>query len=602
MDNYTKISVIGSGSFGKVYKVKGNNDGKYYVMKRISLHSCKETDKDAALQEVMLLAGLRHPHICPYIDHFWDDLESDLCIVMAYCEYGDLHNLIEKRRKSNKYIPEAQVWKWMIQLFLSLQYLHSKKILHRDVKSQNIFLTKQKIVMLGDFGLSKQLQHTFDMAKTPIGTPFYMAPEVMEGKPYSFKGDVWALGCVLYELCTLKAAFAASNFPRVALKVLRGTFAAIDDTKYSADLRNIINMMLTSKVTERPTIEELLTRPEVSKRAEEYISEVEASDQGWDTWKSRLPYLLSLSAALSPICEKSGSHYFDAALEKMDEGTGAGSGDYATAPNSLAQPVQTGVSQDPTEPGADEPNTPVHQDKIDADCDVLQDTVPDQLGQQLKSARDRLGPAASIDTDCEVRQDTVQLKNTHVSGARGVSTLPEPVSPRHVSAASHSLPEPSAERNSFEVQFFRSQLQALGTDVEGVDRFHEPEAPLNRASSLGTSSSSCASGDGGIGAQMTVHRSKSMPVTDSDQASGQTVMAQRTDRLRERCLENLGEERFNRLYEFLQERSALYTDLIEDDFAMKIELEQILGDDELEYWPLMDELIFLESKAPVHSG
>merc|ERR1712178_459292 len=97
--------------------------------------------------------------------------------------------------------------------------------------------------------------------------------------------------------------------------------------------------------------------------------------------------------------------------------------------------------------------------------------------------------------------------------------------------------------------------------------------------------------------EKTVHRPQSMPLTDSDRTSRQAIMAQRTDRLRERCLENLGEERFTRLYEFLQERSALYTDLIEDDFAMKIELEQILGDDELEYWPLMDELIFLESKA-----
>ncbi|KAK3255605.1 hypothetical protein CYMTET_35222 [Cymbomonas tetramitiformis] len=286
MERYTKISIIGSGSFGKVYKVKSNEDDKLYVMKRISLSSYDDAEKKSALQEVELLADLRHPHICPYIDHYWDDLEGDLCLVMAFCEYGDLYKLIEKRRKSGEHIPESQVWKWAVQLLLSLQYLHSKHILHRDVKSQNIFIAKTKIVMLGDFGLSKQLQNTFDMANTPIGTPFYMAPEVMEGKPYSYKGDVWALGCVLYELCTLKSAFAANHLPGVVMKVLRGTYAPVNEAQYGESLRNLIKLMLTTEVTERPSIKELLRRPEVMAHADAYVAEVEATAEGWDsTWK-----------------------------------------------------------------------------------------------------------------------------------------------------------------------------------------------------------------------------------------------------------------------------------------------------------------------------
>jgi len=102
-----------------------------------------------------------------------------------------------------------------------LQYIHHKRILHRDIKTSNIFLTSNGTVKIGDFGISKVLENTLDQASTVVGTPYYMSPEVCENKPYTFKSDVWALGCVLYELCTLKHAFDANNLLGLIFKIMR---------------------------------------------------------------------------------------------------------------------------------------------------------------------------------------------------------------------------------------------------------------------------------------------------------------------------------------------------------------------------------------------
>lgn len=112
---------------------------------------------------------------------------------------------------------------------MALNYIHENRILHRDIKSSNIFVTSNGYVKIGDFGISRVLEHTYDSANTVVGTPYYMryqnlymvSPEVCENKPYTFKSDVWALGCVLYELCTLKHAFDANNLLGLVYKIVK---------------------------------------------------------------------------------------------------------------------------------------------------------------------------------------------------------------------------------------------------------------------------------------------------------------------------------------------------------------------------------------------
>jgi non-specific serine/threonine protein kinase/NIMA (never in mitosis gene a)-related kinase len=160
---------------------------------------------------------------------------------------------------------------WLVQMALALLYLHERKILHRDLKTQNIFLRNGKI-RLGDFGIAKVLDSTKDFANTCIGTPYYMSPELFKNKPYSYKSDVWALGCVLYEMCNLRHAFDAQSINGLAVKILRGSYPPINNI-YSKPLRDLITKMLSVKPSSRPTILDILNKSFVRKRVRSYLEE-----------------------------------------------------------------------------------------------------------------------------------------------------------------------------------------------------------------------------------------------------------------------------------------------------------------------------------------
>ena len=128
---------------------------------------------------------------------------------MEYCDGGDLYSKINRQR--GRLLPERTILNYFSQLCRALQFIHERKILHRDIKSQNIFLSKDKKIKLGDFGIARIMDGTNDYAKTCVGTPYYLSPEVWENRPYNNKSDIWALGCVLYEMTTLKHAFEAGN-------------------------------------------------------------------------------------------------------------------------------------------------------------------------------------------------------------------------------------------------------------------------------------------------------------------------------------------------------------------------------------------------------
>jgi NIMA (never in mitosis gene a)-related kinase 1/4/5 len=204
MEKYKLEKVVGQGSFGKALLCVRIADNRRCIVKEISLAKMGPKEAKMTEQESALLARLQHPNIVT----FWESFVAiknrckNLYIVMDFADGGDLSNLVKSRNGS--YMQEAQVITLSVQICLALKHIHDRKILHRDLKCANIFLTKKGIVKLGDFGIAKVLRSTGDLAVTQIGTPYFMSPEILENKRYNSKTDIWSLGCVVYELMRLK--------------------------------------------------------------------------------------------------------------------------------------------------------------------------------------------------------------------------------------------------------------------------------------------------------------------------------------------------------------------------------------------------------------
>jgi len=268
MEVYELVKTIGGGNFGQVYLARHRLEGKNYVLKKVKTRDMSSKDRENTENEVRLLQKLRHANIVGYKDSFLDR-EQFLNIVMVYCEGGDMYTKIKNAKGKN--FTEDQILEWFAQILLAIHYLHERRILHRDLKTQNIFLKNSRI-RVGDFGIAKVLDSTRDFANTCIGTPYYMSPELFRNKPYSYKSDTWALGCVLYEMCNLRHAFDAQSINGLAMKILRGSYPPIA-ASYSKPLKDLITKMLSIKASNRPTVVELVQKPFIRKKVVQYLSE-----------------------------------------------------------------------------------------------------------------------------------------------------------------------------------------------------------------------------------------------------------------------------------------------------------------------------------------
>mmetsp|Transcript_146616 Transcript_146616/g.258357 ORF Transcript_146616/g.258357 Transcript_146616/m.258357 type:complete len:595 (-) Transcript_146616:90-1874(-) len=253
---YEEIKVIGRGQYGLVHLVRHIKEQNYYVCKTVDLTCLSERERQTAKQEVELLRRLVHTNIVEYKESWF--MGNAIVISMQYCEGGDLATYIKDTARRRARIREVQIMSWFVQILSALHYVHDEKILHRDLKASNLFLTeKNSIVKLGDFGISRVFSNTTDLAISVVGTPHYMSPEVCENKPYTFKSDVWSLGCVLYELCMLKHTFVADNLLGLVHRIVSGKYEAIPPM-YSANLNSLIQRMLTKNSATRPSVRNLL--------------------------------------------------------------------------------------------------------------------------------------------------------------------------------------------------------------------------------------------------------------------------------------------------------------------------------------------------------
>ncbi|XP_061192835.1 serine/threonine-protein kinase Nek3-like [Saccostrea echinata] len=253
-DNFQLLTLLGTGTFGEAWIAKSRKHEMRCVVKVINILRLSERELDQALTEVSVLGRMHHVNIVRYLDAYVHD--GALNIAMEYADGGDLHKKIcdQKGVSFNKEV----IMDWFVQMCMALQYIHKQNILHRDLKSQNIFLTSKSIVKVGDFGIARVLKDSSDLAVTTIGTPFYLSPEICQKKPYNHKSDMWALGCVLYEMCCLSVPFNAEDLQELILKILQENYKAIPRFLGST-LSLLIKKLLDKNPENRPSADYILS-------------------------------------------------------------------------------------------------------------------------------------------------------------------------------------------------------------------------------------------------------------------------------------------------------------------------------------------------------
>ncbi|KAH8431566.1 G2-specific serine/threonine protein kinase [Aspergillus melleus] len=285
-DKYEILEKIGCGSFGIIRKVKRKQDGFILCRKEINYIKMSQKEREQLTAEFNILSSLRHPNIVAYYHREHLKASQDLYLYMEYCGGGDLSMVIKNLKKTNKYADEEFVWRILSQLVTALYRCHygvdpadvgsnvlgpapkpsglkgkqaQMTILHRDLKPENIFLGSDNSVKLGDFGLSKVMA-SHDFASTYVGTPFYMSPEICAAEKYTLRSDIWAVGCIMYELCQKEPPFNARTHIQLIQKIRDGKFASLPDY-YSPELKSVIASCLRVNPDHRPDTAALINLP-----------------------------------------------------------------------------------------------------------------------------------------------------------------------------------------------------------------------------------------------------------------------------------------------------------------------------------------------------
>ena len=265
MDDFEILSKLGDGTYSIVYKVKRKADNKIYALKKVNLQKLSQKERENSLNEVRILASIKSNFVISYKEAFIEEQDKSLCIVMEYADRGDLYQKIVQFKRKGCLIEEADIWKIFIQMTKGLKALHDLKILHRDLKSANIFLFSDGSAKIGDLNVSKVVR--MGMGLTQTGTPYYASPEVWDNKPYDSKSDIWGLGCVTYEMITLHPPFRAQNMEGLYNKIIKGQYPKISD-KYSSDLAQVIDLLLKVRPEDRPSCQCILKHTLILKRIE----------------------------------------------------------------------------------------------------------------------------------------------------------------------------------------------------------------------------------------------------------------------------------------------------------------------------------------------
>eukprot|EP01088_Endostelium_zonatum_P015685 TRINITY_DN3966_c0_g1_i1.p1 TRINITY_DN3966_c0_g1~~TRINITY_DN3966_c0_g1_i1.p1 ORF type:complete len:390 (+),score=112.26 TRINITY_DN3966_c0_g1_i1:61-1230(+) len=253
------VSKLGEGGVGTVWKARDRRSGEFAAVKVIKLEQGDE-GLEAILLEIDILKDCRHKNIVNYIGSWLGD--NELLIAMEYCGGGSVSDIEDVLDEG---LTEEQIASICRDCLVGLQYLHSCKKIHRDIKAGNILLTENGDVKLADFGVSTQLTNTMSKRNSFIGTPYWMAPEVIEGLKYDFLVDVWSLGITAIEMGELLPPYSSVHPMRALFLIPKNPPPELEEEKWTNEFRDFVKSCLVKDPKKRATVEQLLAHPFIKK-------------------------------------------------------------------------------------------------------------------------------------------------------------------------------------------------------------------------------------------------------------------------------------------------------------------------------------------------
>ena len=256
------ITQIGQGGFGSAYKVRNKSNEKIYILKKILIKdNISDEEISKIIDEASILSEMKgSENIVTIFDAFMDKKDENVYfnIVLEYCEGLDLRKFINDYKSHNHPIPNYIVNYILKQICNGLKEIHRKDLIHRDLKPENIFITNEFHIKIGDFGITKQLDFINKYANTQIGTLQYMAPEIIKGEKYNKKVDIWSLGCIIYELCSMNFCFKGKSILDLASNIINSPHGTIDQNTYGENIQKIIDKSLIKDYKDRADIDDIL--------------------------------------------------------------------------------------------------------------------------------------------------------------------------------------------------------------------------------------------------------------------------------------------------------------------------------------------------------